>query len=255
MEEACSEAKDLGFPVVLKTSYGFSGSAVQYVHAPDDLVEQAREFTDNRSFLVQEFIDGPVGSTPVLFNHGHPLWWFSYLMLDSWPNRFAAASALKIIDHPDIESLLKGVGSLTGFHGIGAIDWMRDPKTGRLLLLEFNPRPTPALYLGACAGVDFSSALHGWLSGSARVWRPRSCKHDEQKVLMFPQSLYYAIDSRRLGPLFISWRDAPWNDPLLLLAHLRRCISHFLPARWKRAMKVACSRLFHPLRKGIVHLT
>jgi hypothetical protein len=30
------------------------------------------------------------------------------------------------------------IGAFTGFHGISAIDWVRHPETGRLLLIEVN---------------------------------------------------------------------------------------------------------------------
>jgi predicted ATP-grasp superfamily ATP-dependent carboligase len=246
--EAQAAAASLRYPLVLKLPYGFSGSALRFVQDVSDLIKQTEEFDRQQTFLAQEFISGEVGATPVLFHHGRPVCWFSYFMLEPWPNRFAAASAVEITDHPDVEALLEGVGALTRFHGLSAIDWVRDPRTDRLLLIEFNPRPTPALYLGALAGVDFSSALREWLSDSTRVWRPQLPRRDKQKVLMFPQSLYHAVDSRWLGPLLVSWRDAPWNDPLLLLAQVRRCLSHFLPDGWKQEVKVACLRLSSAFR-------
>jgi predicted ATP-grasp superfamily ATP-dependent carboligase len=243
--EAHSAAPGFGYPLALKTPYGFSGSAFRFVRDPDDLLRQASEFEAGQAFLVQEFVDGEVGATPVLFDHGRPMCWFSYLLLDSWPNRFAAASALTVVDHPDVESLLEGVGALTGFHGLGAIDWVRDPRTGRLLLLEFNPRPTPALYLAPLAGVDFSVALKAWLAGTATTQKPQPQLARSQPRLMFPKHLYFAFEHGNLSNFLATWRDAPWDDPLLLLAHVRRVITHFLPAEWRRrgkALKAYLSR-------------
>lgn len=235
--EAHAAAPRFGYPLALKTPYGFSGSAFRFVRDPDDLLQQANEFEVGQAFLVQEFIDGEVGATPALFDHGRPMCWFSYRMLDSWPHRFAAASALTIVDHPDVEPLLVGVGALTGFHGLGAIDWVREPRTGRLLLLEFNPRPTPALYAAPFAGVDFSMALKGWLAGVPARQKPQPQLARSQPRFMFPQHLYFALEHCNLRNFLTTWRDAPWDDPLLVLAHVRRVMTHFLPAEWRRRGK------------------
>lgn len=236
--EAQAAAKEIGYPAVVKTAQGFAGSAVRFVHDEADLVKQSGAFVNGQPFLVQQFIDGEVGATPVLFDHGRPVWWFSYLMLDPWPHRFAAATTLKIVDHEEIESLLHGVGVFTGFHGLGAIDWVREPDSGRLFLIEFNPRPTPALYLGARAGRDCARALSTWLAGESPPFSSfPALQSDRQKIYLFPQHLYAAIDHHRSSTWLATWRDAPWSDPLLLAAHLRRVGTHYLPSRWKQQAK------------------
>jgi hypothetical protein len=241
--EARTAAEKFSYPLMLKLPYGLAGSAGHCVHDDDALMRKAEEVAQGQPFLVQEFIPGAVGASPVLFDHGRPVCWFSYFMLQPWPTPFAAASAIEITDHPDVEALLEGVGALTGFHGLGALDWVHDPRTDRLLLIEFNARPTPALAFGPYAGVNFSSALRDWLAGSCAVHRPQAPTGQKRTHFLFPQSLYYAIDHRAVAPLLALWRDAPWHDPRLLLAHGRRVLTHFLPLRWKTWLKVTAASL------------
>ena len=157
-----------GVPTVTKVEESLSGSGVRVIQSQEQLDAANMELT-SRPLLVQEYKHGRVGATAVLFDNGEPRCWFSYFLCRNWPHEYAAASALEVFWHPAIEGILAALGRMTGFHGLCGIDWVLDAQTGRPLVLEMNPRPTPGIYASHIAGVDFSHAIARWLSGDCFV--------------------------------------------------------------------------------------
>jgi hypothetical protein len=184
--------------------------------------------------MFQEFVPGPVGATSVLFVRGKPACWFSYFLRRNWPTPYAAASAIELWWDPQIEPLLTDIGQMTQFDGLCGIDWVLDEK-GSLFLLEMNPRPTPGIYASAIAGVSFSDAIADWLAGKQAVRRP--LQQSGRLYRMFPQNLFRAIDDREPGEFFRTFADAPWSDPNLMLAHMRRVFTHNLPPSWRTKLR------------------
>ena len=124
-----------------------------------------------------------------------------------------------------IEPLLRALAKTVTFHGLCAIDWIQEAGTGRIFVIEFNPRPTPSLYAGTYSGVSFSRAIAGLLHGGAVPERPAVDAAGE--FVMFPESMYHAIDSQNLGLIARSVASAPFHDPGLLFANVRRILTHY----------------------------
>ncbi len=234
VNEVPAIAERVGFPLVVKRTRGLAGSGLIFAVDRASLEAQINYQDEDMSFAVQEAIPGPCGSTSVLYDHGRPVCWFSYFMRRTWPNRFASACVAEIYDHADVELLARGIGEITTFDGLGGIDWIQDERTGRLVMLEFNPRPTPVYHLGPHAGVDFARAIADWRSGTASSQRP---ERNGKWVQLFPQNLYRATDDRDGIEFLRSFGDAPWGDPALMLAHLRRFATHYLPQNVRQKVK------------------
>jgi predicted ATP-grasp superfamily ATP-dependent carboligase len=239
--EVCSDESQLraavgriGFPVFIKSSTGFAGGGLLFARTQADLESQLHKVTFEEPVLVQEEILGETGSIPVLYDRGRPLCWFAYRMKLTWPTRFSSACTVAVATNDGIEGLVRGVGKLTEFNGLCGLDWLWDRKTGRAVLLEFNPRPLPTAYLGPRAGVDFSRALQTAASPESEVQKPT---RSGAKIDLFPQALYYGLDHREPGRILRAFSDAPWNDPMLTAAHLRRFITHNIPAGLKHALR------------------
>jgi glutathione synthase/RimK-type ligase-like ATP-grasp enzyme len=232
LTEAKRVAESFGFPVILKLSKGLAGSGVRLVRSEEDLAPQFEAMVAGGPVAVQKFARGALGVTEVLFDRGRPVCWASSYTLRCWPTNLSASCVRQVMDHREIEPLITGIGTLTGFHGLGGVDWIHDPDTDSLNLIEFNPRPTPGYHTGHLAGVSFSSGVRAILSGNNLVQRPRQ-EGQGQKVFMFPQSIYRAIDDRDLRLLMRVCSDLPWNDPMLMAAHLRRVCTHYLPLRMR----------------------
>lgn len=150
--------------------------------------------------------------------------------------------------HRDMEHLVIALGGLTRFNGICGIDWVHDLESDRLVILELNPRPTPGVYLeeGLRSGVSMSRGIRAWLSGKPYVQGPPLKGNRTKEILIFPQNLFRAVDDRNLLSFLRTFAFAPWDDPLLLAAQLRRFATHYLPASWKARAR----QLIQVLRLG-----
>jgi glutathione synthase/RimK-type ligase-like ATP-grasp enzyme len=201
-------------PFVVKIDASHRGFGVRIVKsAREQLAQDA--VLQMRPIVLQRYIAGPIGATSVLFEHGVPKCWFSYLLRR---NGAGDASVMRPFWRPEIESILATLGEMTGFHGLCGVDWVIDGKRGTLFVLEMNPRPTSGLHASGIAGVSFSRAIAEMLDGGASAQRPTesSCVYR-----LFPESLAPALAERDLQGFLRSWKDAPWGDPLLLLQQLR----------------------------------
>ncbi|UOA09123.1 ATP-grasp domain-containing protein [Methylobacter sp. S3L5C] len=221
-----------GYPAMLKASIGLSGSGVHKVCDSSELKSAYDQLAPtNQPLLVQQFCEGALGSTDVLFDHGVPICWQSSYSLQCWPTPLASSSARELMQHPDIEAMLLGVGKITGYHGFAGVDWIHEGP--HLYLLELNPRPTPTYHLNRHFGVNFSHSLNQLLSGEHKVTPPKLIDQPTPLIRLFPQSLYWAVSNRDWRNFIFCWNDAPWRDPLLMGAYLRRVLTHFLPECWR----------------------
>jgi len=239
VEEAVKYA---GYPVMLKSSHGFAGDAVRKICESSELAPVYAELVPNdEPLLVQQFCEGVLGGTDVLFDHGVPVCWQSSYKPECWPTPESPSSARTMMHHPDIEHIISEVGRITGFHGFAAVDWIQETSSDRICMLEMNPRPTPTYHLDRHSGVSFSHSFNQLLSGQRTITPPQPVSQPAPLIKMFPQGLYLAIDNRDLRGFILCWRDAPWYDPLVLCVYLRRLLPYFLPQNWRDNLK-SCRR-------------
>jgi phosphoribosylamine-glycine ligase len=92
--EVEAAVRAMGYPVMLKSPCGCSGSGVRKVAGEAEL-KAAFELLDegNGVMLVQQFVDGRVGSCDVLFDRGVPVCWQSWYSRLCWPTPLASSCA------------------------------------------------------------------------------------------------------------------------------------------------------------------
>jgi hypothetical protein len=138
----------------------------------------------------------------------------------TWPGPFGPSSARQFMSHPDVEPILRAVGARTGYHGFGAVDWVRHGD--RLVILELNTRPVPAIHLAPLAGVDFPAAIRTLLAGAPAPPSPQPLPDGGSIVPMFPEDIYRgARGIAQWLPRPGHYSDVPWDDPALLVYHLK----------------------------------
>ena len=227
-------ADSMGFPLYVKASKGWAGSGLLYVTSQASFEEQLVRISYENSVVVQKETPGESASISVLYDHGIPVCWFAYRMLNTWPNRFSSACTAQLFPHPGTLPLVRAVGRLTQFTGLAGIDFIWNQETDQLTLLEFNCRPTPVYHLGPRAGVDFAHALREMSSGKAEVQLPN---RSAEIINLFPQMLYYSVEHLQPAFFLSALRDAPWAEPALAAANFRRFLTHYLPDSLKRMLK------------------
>jgi carbamoylphosphate synthase large subunit len=219
-------ANEIGFPVMLKKARSFGGHGVRACADALALSAAYDELADGDPLVVQRFVEGPIGNSVVLYDHGRPICWMSAFKVRTYGGPFGPSSARRFMTHPDVLPILEKVGKESGYHGFAAVDWVLDER-GRLVILELNTRPVPTIHMGQLAGVDFARALGEILAGAPTVQAPPEPPADAPVYPMFPEDLYRSSSENERS--VASWlprpgryTDLPWQDPPLLAFHLRR---------------------------------
>ncbi len=232
LKEVKEYSTKIGFPLVIKEEVSTCGQGVRIVKSEEDLEKFYYQLKAKTDILIQEFVEGRVGTTEVFFNKGVPICWFSAFSLVCLPSVTGMSCMREIGDFPEIENLLKGVGKLTGFTGFGGIDWILDSKDTYLKLIEFNPRPTPGYHFGEIAEVNFSKALRQMLEKQeVQIQRPYLPPRTKDRFLyLFPQDVHRILHDRKIVKL-LRWipfkktsKDLPLDDFGLLKTHLWRIL-------------------------------
>jgi len=224
-DEGRQAAARLGYPLMFKAEYGMAGSGVRLLESEADW--EKVDLNLDSSYLLQRFLTGETGATNILFDHGTPVCWFSFYKRYNWPNRFGPSGGGVFMCSDQVGEILKNLGQAIPFHGLCSIDWVQDPGSGRLAIIEFNPRPTPSLHADVAAGVSFAKGL-GCLVGRNTPSQQPLATALKSEFMMFPESAFHAIDRREAGTFLRSLRSAPLGDPGLLAANLRRIVTHYL---------------------------
>ena len=119
---------------------------------------------------------------------------------------------------PALEEATRRLVARLGFTGYCGLDFVLEEGTDKPYFLEFNPRATQIVHLGASFGVDLCGALSCVLNG-VPVPKPRPLS--SSSVALFPQD-WRRDPSGRDRPA--DMLDIPMRDPKLF-----RALSSFLP--------------------------
>jgi glutathione synthase/RimK-type ligase-like ATP-grasp enzyme len=221
--EGRAAAGRIGYPVMAKLDYGMTGSGVRLLEGEEDWDEIGLSLEGD--FLVQKYVAGETGTTNILFDHGVPVSWFSFYVRHNWPNRFCASAGGEFVDDIQIEKAVQQLGIVVRFHGLCGFDWVREERSGRIFVIELNPRPTPTIHAGVWTGVNFADAIRRLADGKVAS---RHLAKTKNEFVMFPEIAYSAIDNRNLGQFLRGLKTAPVDDPVLLSAISRRILTHYL---------------------------
>ena len=165
------------FPAILKPAY--RPELNRFTLAKAWLAEDARALADRYDeacanidpslVMIQERIPGGGEcqfSFAALCRDGRPLASVVARRTRQWPRDFGRASTyVETIDAPEVEEVARAVLAALRFAGLVEVEFKRDPRDGRLKLLDINPRAWGWHTLGARAGVDFAYLLWRMLNG------------------------------------------------------------------------------------------
>jgi D-aspartate ligase len=192
--------------------------------------------------VVQEYIEAPVTNLRSFHGFadagGQLLAWFSGHKLHTWPP-VAGESALLQLDHDrEVEDLGKETAERLELRGPFKLDLIRNPRDGRLYVLEVNARFNLWHHLGAAHGVNLPAVAHDYLVHGRVPLRP-----PEYQPRVRWQNVYRDLKALRdLGPagvapsLWTLFRPTvhelfAWRDPAPFLAQLSAMAGRYLPRR------------------------
>jgi D-aspartate ligase len=109
--------------------------------------------------MVQEVIPGDdshfFGYWGFWDSDGRERAWVTKRKLRQSPPGFGDGSMQETIDAPDVAESSRALMRAFNYRGFVGVEFKRDPRDGRLLLIEINPRTESGNQLAISAGVDF----------------------------------------------------------------------------------------------------
>lgn len=206
-------ASDTG--LVIKADSGHGGTGVVLAPIPQDFDLGAIP-SEWFPIVVQEFIDGDVCAVEAQFINGQLAGYLYSTVLET-SSLFGGSTDRLFTTPPDdqVEQALATLGNAGALHGLANCSFIKDNRTGTLLLFEVDLRPNVWHQFGPKLGVDWISLFKN---------PPVHAVHNEgtQRVAHYPRSLTRAIRQLDFATLWMWLSRAPgtWDmrnnkDPVI----------------------------------------
>jgi biotin carboxylase len=226
-------AEKIGYPLVLKKDFSWSGDGVKVCSDEQVLLQSLPTFLPKSSFAFKERLRGLLNrewfpTNKVLsmqqFIKGRPAMYALVALrgkvlagYGAIPEHTTSAtgpsSVVRFVNNAEMTAMSTQLVEHFGYSGFCGFDFMIEETTGKAYLLECNPRPSPICHLGSKVGIDLGKALFKGLQGHPPV--KFSGIVQEEVIALFPQEWKRNPSSPYLAH---NNHDVPWDDPLLLSA-------------------------------------
>ena len=230
-----SALHDIGLPAALKTDGSWGGEGVSLVHTYDEALAAFRHLAlapsrlrslaraarrQDAHFLldavepkdyaisVQRFVEGVPATCSFAAWDGHVAASLHMDVLETREPR-GPATVLNRVFSPQMDEAARAIARQFGLCGFHGLDFIRD-ASGKLFLIEINPRATQICHLALGEGRDLPAALLAAFEG--RTAKPRPVVTDASVIALFPQSV--GQGTHHAG----AYHDLPADDPALLHA-------------------------------------
>lgn len=160
---------------------------------------------------VQEFVSGRPANHAVLCWNGRILAGISVEAIATI-NKFGAASVVRIIHNPEMETSSAVLIERLGLSGFVGFDFIIDGD-GKAFLLELNPRLTPIAHLPNGTS-DLVAALSKQMM---QITAPDRQILVQKTISLFPQEVGRDKSSSYLSS---TYHDVPWSEPAFVAACL-----------------------------------
>ena len=238
LEELDKQKQHIEYPCIVKPTFSDKfrtvfGVKAKLLHSYSELRPFfERTLESNIETIIQEWIPGNAEN---LYTFGaycdrnlEPVATFTGRKIHQYPPDFGTARLAESLYYPELEALGRRFFKLTGFFGIGLIEFKKDPS-GRLKLFEMNPRPGGWVeYLAANCGANI--VLAAYLDTVGKLVKPcRSAKYGVKWVNL-AEDMYYCLRGYHAfgyadrGLTFFEWVRVlqgcrleaffSWDDPL-----------------------------------------
>ncbi|MFD2126421.1 carboxylate--amine ligase [Paenibacillus xanthanilyticus] len=249
-EELAAIAATEAFPLVVKPRHSSGSRGIRFVHNAEALGTAYREAAaGGLPPMIQQYI--PPGerldAALLLDAEGGVIASFVQREIRHYPADIGPSTVQESIAMPELAEQAAVLLRKLGWRGIAEVEWMRDPRDGRLKLMEINPRYWNSLHLAIQSGVDFPH-LHYRLSLGERVEPVTSYRIGQVTRNLLPGDLLRAMSTgrwRELDPPLLGKGGRPveddilsWRDPMAAAGFGLACARYALDAgMWRKLFK------------------
>jgi hypothetical protein len=182
---AVMEAGKMGYPCLLK---GAAGSGGESVRVTDNEMDLRAAFTElcrkEETILIQKYVDGPVGTTAFLADHGRIVCSEDSMKTIALADGLGPSVVRTFIQDPRLDELTRAVVSAAGYHGISAFDWMKSANGEFYIIDPHFVRCSTQCYTSLIADVDFGKGLFEMLAGNPGIQKTVT---PSVHIVQFPQ--------------------------------------------------------------------
>jgi predicted ATP-grasp superfamily ATP-dependent carboligase len=141
-------ANELGLPFVLKPSNESGSYGVQIIHSKEQYLKTVRDNDsyDFRSLIAQRYIDGEDVDLSLLAIHGQ---------LRAFAIQQAKGPIIQFMRNDSLQAQAHRLCMASSFHGLMHIDARLEKETGKVFLIESNPRFWASLTASIWCGLNF----------------------------------------------------------------------------------------------------
>ena len=232
LQDALLFASVHGYPVVLKTEYGYSGHGVRICRDADEVAAALDALTEGwrmrdetgtanlvqapPNIAVQQFIAGTPAMQSISAMSGCVLEHITVIKEHCFPAHTGPSSVVRFIEHEGIGAAMTTLVAALQYSGFGSADFIIDTVSQQAYLLELNARPCPISHIGRLVDRDIARALCCHLKGESYIRENKA--NLPERVALFPQEWLRDAQSPWLTQIH---HDVPWGDPGLLRALLQ----------------------------------
>jgi len=235
-DEVMAFGAQVGWPVMVKPSDQLGGNGIRKFDRAVDVEVAASKL--RFPLLAQKFIFGRRVVIDMVCSGGRLLAWLSSYSIAQGKGPFSYSTGRLHRAMPGLAPLAEKIAAHSRFEGFCGIDCIEEAGSGRIYLLEFNPRPTSAWRFAGHCGVDLSGVIKSWVDERDTAAAPLTLPSGREI-----QTHYFASDLircvrqkdwwglRHWLPGTHSYHDVPWDDPGVLFAAAGALAKGILPKR------------------------
>lgn len=191
--------RGLRWPWVVKGSGGYASSHLRVVHT---LAQAHAAFEDLRPAQtalphVQEWVQGEVFSVLALCREGAPVALFHMRKQRTWPLWGGVCVDAVSVHEPALDAAARQVLDALRWHGIVEIEFVRDARDGRFLLIEACPDPNWGLDLPLACGLNLPAMAWRLMQGDKVAAQAPSWRTGQRFVWLLPEGLLHMRASPR----------------------------------------------------------
>lgn len=240
IDDLLSHKSEISFPVVIKGQSEIIKDRVLYAHNEEQLLAMVAAWgrgldQDKVKFpLIQQYIDGVGVGFFALYQHGQCKRIFMHQRLRETPPSGGASSCAISIYEPNLREAGMKILDALHWHGVAMVEFKRERTTGKLYLMEVNPKFWGSLDLALASGVDFPS-----LAVKLAIGEEIPCSEDYKVGVKFHWPLNGELDHVKLNPksMFSVMKDC--IDP-----YTKSNLSLFDPIPALYSMIISCAKFF-----------